>query len=101
MLRVGHYLNQFFAGVGAEARASHAPERRDGAVGPGRLLQGLLGDDGRLVSTLVCGDNFFNERAGEAHAAEQTSTARAVTDFKARMTPSLPRRWRAISPRGS
>ena len=68
MLRVGHYLNQFFAGVGAEAHANHAPERRDGAVGPGRLLQGLLGDGGRLVSTLVCGDNFFNERAGEAHA---------------------------------
>ena len=53
MLRVGHYLNQFFAGVGAEAHANHAPERRDGAVGPGRLLQGLLGDGGRLVSTLV------------------------------------------------
>jgi glycine reductase len=69
MLRIGHYLNQFFAGVGAEEHANHAPERREGAVGPGRALQGFLKADGQVVSTLVCGDNFFNERAGEAHAA--------------------------------
>jgi glycine/betaine/sarcosine/D-proline reductase family selenoprotein B len=69
MLRVGYYLNQFFAGVGGEEHANHPPERRDGAVGPGRALQGLLGDEGRVVSTLVCGDNFFNERGDEAHAA--------------------------------
>jgi glycine/betaine/sarcosine/D-proline reductase family selenoprotein B len=69
MLRVGHYLNQFFGGVGGEEHANHPPDRRDGAVGPGRALQGLLRDDGRIVSTLVCGDNFFNERPAEAHAA--------------------------------
>jgi betaine reductase len=68
MLRVGHYLNQFFAGVGAEEHANLAPERREGAVGPGRALQALLKEEGRVVSTFVCGDNFFNERAGEAHA---------------------------------
>ena len=72
MLRVGHYLNQFFAGVGAEEHANHPPERRDGAAGPGRALQALLKDEGRVVSTLVCGDNFFNERADEAHAAVRT-----------------------------
>ena len=69
MLRIGHYLNQFFAGVGAEEHANHPPERRDGAVGPGRALQALLKDEGRVLSTLVCGDNFFNEHPGEAHAA--------------------------------
>jgi glycine reductase complex component B subunit gamma len=69
MLRVGHYLNQFFAGVGAEEHANHAPEQREGAVGPGRALQTLLKDEGRVVSTLVCGDNFFNERVEQAHAA--------------------------------
>src|SRR5262249_54852709 len=69
MLRVGHYLNQFFGGVGAEEHANHPPERREGAVGPGRALQTLLKDEGRVISTLVCGDNFFNERADEAHKA--------------------------------
>jgi betaine reductase len=69
MLRVGHYLNQFFAGVGGEEHANHLPERRDGPVGPGRVLQAGLGDGGRVVSTLVCGDNFFNEQPEPAGAA--------------------------------
>src|SRR6266545_3187281 len=69
MVRVGHYLNQFFAGVGAEEQANLAPEAREGPVGPGRLLQTRLGDAGRVVSTLVCGDNFFNERPEAAQAA--------------------------------
>src|SRR5262245_51335177 len=69
MLRVGHYLNQFFAGIGAEEHANLAPEQRAGAVGPGRALQGLRKGEARVVSTLVCGDNFFNERADQAHAA--------------------------------
>jgi glycine reductase len=66
-LRVAHYLNQFFAGIGAEEHANHPPEEREGPVGPGRLLQAALGGEGRVASTLVCGDNFFNERPEEAH----------------------------------
>src|SRR5690242_1818945 len=69
MRRVAHYLNQFFAGVGAEEHANHPPEAREGPVGPGRLVQARLGDAGRVVSTLVCGDNFFNERREPAAAA--------------------------------
>ncbi len=69
MFRVGHYLNQFFAGIGAEEFANHPPEVREGPVGPGRVLQARLADAGRVVSTLVCGDNFFNERRDEAQAA--------------------------------
>jgi glycine reductase complex component B subunit gamma len=68
-LRVAHYINQFFAGLGGEESANRPPERRDGPVGPGRALQGLLTDDERLVSTLVCGDNFFAERTETARAA--------------------------------
>ncbi len=69
MLRVGHYLNQFFAGVGGEEHANHPPEIREGPVGPGRLLQTLLGGEGAVISTLVCGDNYFNEQAEAAQAA--------------------------------
>ena len=61
VLRVAHYINQFFAGLGGEESANRPPERREGPVGPGRALQGLLKEDGRLVSTLVCGDSFFAE----------------------------------------
>ena len=43
-LRVVHYLNQFFAGIGAEDKADTPPGRREGALGPGRLLQQALGE---------------------------------------------------------
>lgn len=69
MLRIGHYLNQFFAGVGGEEHANHPPEVRVGAIGPGRAVQNLLKGEGSVISTLVCGDNFFNERAEAAHEA--------------------------------
>jgi glycine reductase len=69
VLRVAHYINQFFAGLGGEERANHPPERRDGPVGPGRALQGLLKDEGQLVSTLVCGDTYFAERPEAAREA--------------------------------
>lgn len=43
-LRVVHYLNQFFAGVGGEAMANQGPGVKEGAVGPGMLVNRLLGD---------------------------------------------------------
>jgi betaine reductase len=69
MLRIGHYINQFFAGIGGEERANCPPEVREGPVGPGRALQNLLKDNGWVVSTLVCGDNFFNEQTQTAREA--------------------------------
>lgn len=61
MIRVAHYINQFFAGVGGEDKAGHPFEVREGAVGPGRILQTLLGSDATITHTLVCGDNAFHE----------------------------------------
>jgi betaine reductase len=69
MLRVGHYLNQFFAGIGGEEQANVSPTVREGAIGPGRLLQSTLGEDAEVVSTLICGDNFLNEHLQEARDA--------------------------------
>lgn len=63
-LRVVHYVNQFFAGIGAEDRADTPPGRRDGPVGPGRLLQQVLGESARVVATVYCGDNHIAEHPG-------------------------------------
>jgi glycine reductase len=60
-LRVVHYLNQFFAGIGAEASADVPPGSRAGATGPGRLLQQALGDRAEVVATVHCGDNYAGE----------------------------------------
>jgi glycine reductase len=67
-LRVVHYLNQFFAGVGGEDKASEPPGIREGSLGPGRVLQRSLGDAADVVATVFCGDDFFSEREDEAAA---------------------------------
>ena len=63
-LRVVHYLNQFFAGIGSEDKADTPPGRREGPTGPGRLLQQSLGDRAQVVATVYCGDNHVGEKAG-------------------------------------
>jgi glycine reductase complex component B subunit gamma len=60
-MRVVHYLNQFFGGIGAEEKAGMGLEAREGAVGPGKLLEQLLGEGAGVVMTLVCGDNYAVE----------------------------------------
>jgi betaine reductase len=61
-LRVVHYLNQFFAGIGSEDKADTPPGRREGPTGPGRLLQQSLGDRAQVVTTVYCGDNHVGEK---------------------------------------
>jgi glycine reductase len=60
-MRIVHYLNQFFGGLGGEEKAGSGLEARDEAVGPGKLLQQLLGTDAKVVLTLICGDNYAVE----------------------------------------
>ncbi|HEX6769264.1 MAG TPA: glycine/betaine/sarcosine/D-proline family reductase selenoprotein B, partial [Candidatus Binatia bacterium] len=78
-MRVVHYLNQFFGGVGGEDKAGMALEARDGAVGPGKLLEQLFGSDCQVVMTLVCGDNYAveNQEALTAAVLEKTRPAQA------------------------
>jgi len=61
-IRVVHYLNQFFAGLGGERQADMAPAVRRGPVGPGQPLQAALGEEGKVVATVYCGDDHFNVR---------------------------------------
>lgn len=57
MIRVVHYVNQFFAGLGGEDHAATPPGIKPGSSGPGRKLQELLGSDYELVATVYCGDD--------------------------------------------
>jgi glycine reductase len=67
-LRVVHYLNQFFAGIGGEDVANIPPRVQQGSVGSGRPLQQILKDEGTVVATLICGDNFLNDARDDALA---------------------------------
>ncbi len=62
--RIVHYLNQFYGGIGREEEADHAPEIREGPVGPGKRLADLLGDDFEIVGTLICGDDYATSTEG-------------------------------------
>jgi len=77
-MRLVHYVNQFYAGLGGEDAAGLGPQVLDGTAGPGRLLQQLLGEDHQIVATIVCGDNYAaSDPAVSAELLEMARTADA------------------------
>jgi len=66
MKQVVHFMNQFFAGQGGEEKTDTPMSLVEGPVGPGVLLQSLLGESAKIVATVYCGDNYFHEHADEA-----------------------------------
>jgi glycine reductase len=67
-LKVVHYLNQFFGGIGGEDKADVRPRILDGPTGPGRAFQAALGKQGDIVASAICGDNYFAENTANAAA---------------------------------
>jgi glycine reductase len=61
-MKVVHYLNQFFAGLGGEEAATASPVRFEGPRGPGKGL-GI-----EVALTLACGDDRFAEDEATALA---------------------------------
>jgi betaine reductase len=80
-LRVAHYVNQFFAGIGGEDKADVGVSVRDGLVGPGRPLQQVLGDAAVIAATIVCGDNVMSEEPEEALAEIGAALERLAPDL--------------------
>lgn len=78
-MRVVHYLNQYFGGLGGEENADLPPQTRTGAVGPGRLLEQLLGSGSQVAATVICGDNY----AAENLAGVAAAVTKAVQDAQA------------------
>jgi betaine reductase len=59
-VRILHYVNQFFAGLGGEARADLPPKLVAGPTGTARALAQCLAPQATVVGTLICGDDAFN-----------------------------------------
>ncbi|MBI2357749.1 MAG: glycine/betaine/sarcosine/D-proline family reductase selenoprotein B, partial [Deltaproteobacteria bacterium] len=56
-------------------------QAREGAVGPGRLLEQILGEGATVVTTLVCGDNYAVEHQDEVAAAVVKKVLEAKADL--------------------
>lgn len=67
-LRVVHYINQFFAGIGGEEKADYKPEVREAKVGPGLALNAGFKGEAEIVATVICGDSYFGENMEQAKA---------------------------------
>jgi glycine reductase len=80
VIRIVHYLNQFFTGQGGEEAAGLPPALVEGPVGPGRRLQALLGDGFEIVATVWCGDD---------HAAADPGAPAAILALAAEAEPGL------------
>jgi glycine reductase len=80
-IRVVHYINQFFAQIGAEDKAHVPPEIKKGALGPGILLQQLLGNNAEVVATVFCGDNYYAEKSEVASREIVTMVAKYQPDI--------------------
>jgi betaine reductase len=80
-MRVVHYVNQFFGGLGGEEVANASLQSKDEPVGPGRLLEQVLGGDSKVVKTLICGDNY----AAENLEALSLEVIKAVRDSDAEL----------------
>lgn len=67
-IRIAHYLNQFFGGVGGEDKASKGPQVKEGPIGPGRAIEACMNGQGEVVTTVICGDNYFAEKTQDSLA---------------------------------
>jgi len=77
LIRIVHYVNQFYGRLGGEAAAEASLRVLPGPVGPGTRLQQLLEPAGEVAATLVCGDNLAAEESS-AFAAQATQALRSV-----------------------
>lgn len=67
-IKVVHYVNQFYAGIGGEEKADITPELRVGTVPAGDALNKAWGEEAEITHTIICGDSYFGENMDKASA---------------------------------
>ena len=64
--KVLYYVNQFFGQIGGEEKADMEPVFHKEMIGPAQGFHTHIQDDGEVVGTIICGDNYFNEHKESA-----------------------------------
>ena len=80
-MKILHYLNQFFAGIGGEEKAGQEVAFVSSAVGPGAALRNLLQGDGADYATVICGDNYFHEQEEKSFNAIRAALEKFQPDI--------------------
>ena len=80
-IKVLHYINQFYAGIGGEEQAHIAPELKEGFIGPGQAFNTAFKEEAEITHTIICGDSYFNENLEDAKAAILTMVQTANPDI--------------------
>jgi glycine reductase complex component B subunit gamma len=80
-MKVLHYLNQFFAGIGGEDKAGQEVLFIPGAVGAGSVVENALKHHSLQYATIACGDNYFHEEEEKALAAIGAALEQFQPDF--------------------
>jgi glycine reductase complex component B subunit gamma len=80
-MKMLHYLNQFFAGLGGEEKAGQDVLSIPRAVGPSAVIENALKDRGVEFATLACGDNYFHEQEERALTTIGGALERFQPDF--------------------
>ncbi len=68
-VRVVHFVNQFFGGLGGEEAANTPVQVQPGPAGSARALQNALGNQAEIVATIIGGDNYMSEQREAALAS--------------------------------
>lgn len=79
-VRILHYINQFFAGIGGEEKGSSPLEHCEGAKGPGLGILQQTGEKAEIVRTIWCGDNLINQESERILAEIEILIAQAKPD---------------------
>jgi betaine reductase len=80
-MKILHYLNQFFAGIGGEEKAGQDVLFIPRAVGPGAAIESTLKYRGVEYATLACGDNYFHEEEEKALSEIRAALEQFEPDF--------------------
>ena len=66
MIKVVHYINQFYAGIGGEDKADIGPAKMEALPPISTALNGQFKGEAEVVATVYCGDSYFAENTDSA-----------------------------------
>ncbi len=80
-MKLAHFINHFYAGIGGEDKAGTPVGTGEGPTGPGNGLKRLLPDSLQIVGTVYAGDNYFNENLEQARSQVLEAVRRMGPDL--------------------